>query len=68
MSEVQRARGARPPAAGRPWEPEEDALLGTVPDEEVAERTGRTLNAVKGRRLVLNVDRFYRKRTRKPRG
>ncbi len=68
MSEAQRARGTRPPAAGRPWEPEEDALLGTMPDEEVARRTGRTPGAVRCRRVVLNVDGFYRKRRRKPRG
>jgi hypothetical protein len=68
MSEAQRARGARPPAAGRPWEPEEDALLGTMPDEEVAQRTGRTLDAVKCRRVKMDVDGFYRKRRRKPQG
>ncbi len=39
MSEAHRVRGTRPPAAGRPWEPEEDALLGTMPDEEVAQRS-----------------------------
>jgi hypothetical protein len=68
MSEAQRARGTRPPAAGHPWEPEEDALLGTMPDDEVAQRTGRTLDAVKCRRVKLDVDGFYRKRLRKPRG
>jgi hypothetical protein len=66
MSEAQRARGTRPPAAGRPWETEEDALLGTMPDDEVAQRTGRTLDAVKCRRVALDIDGFYRKRRRKP--
>ncbi len=47
MSEAQRARGTRPPKAGRPWEPEEVALLGTMPDDEVAQRTGRSLAAVR---------------------
>jgi hypothetical protein len=32
MSGAHRARGTKPPAAGRPWEQEENALLGTMPD------------------------------------
>ena len=60
-------RGTRPPAAGRPWEPEEEALLGTMPDEEVARRTRRSLGAVQCRRVVLDVDGFYRKRLEFPR-
>jgi hypothetical protein len=67
MSEAQRARGTRPPAAGRSWEPEEDALLGTMPDQEVAQRIGRTLGAVQCR-VELDIDGFYRKRRRKSRG
>jgi hypothetical protein len=35
---------------GRPWTPEEDALLGTLPDGEVAERLGRSRIAVVDRR------------------
>jgi hypothetical protein len=38
MSEAHKARGTRPPKAGRPGEPEEVALLGTMPDAEVASR------------------------------
>lgn len=34
MSASHRRRGTRPPAAGRPWTPEEDALLGKVNDAE----------------------------------
>jgi hypothetical protein len=37
-------------AGGRPWTPEEDALLGTMPDAELAERLGRSLNSVVVRR------------------
>jgi hypothetical protein len=39
-----------------------------MPDQEVAQRTGRTLDAVKCRRVALDIDGFYRKRRRKPRG
>ncbi|HVS34216.1 MAG TPA: hypothetical protein VMS17_01465 [Gemmataceae bacterium] len=66
MNNAHKARGTRPPAAGHPWEPEEDALLGTMPDEEVAQRTGRTPQAVKCRQVVLNIGGFYRKPLRKP--
>ncbi|HVS39170.1 MAG TPA: hypothetical protein VMS17_26670 [Gemmataceae bacterium] len=68
MTEAHKARGTWPPAAGRPWEPEEDAVLGTMADEEVAQRTGRTPQAVKCRRFVLDIDGFYRKRRRKSSG
>jgi hypothetical protein len=52
MSAAQRARGTRPPAAGRPWTADEDALL-TLPVAEAARRTGRTVQAVRDRRRVL---------------
>jgi hypothetical protein len=68
MSEAHKRRGTRPPAAGRPWTPEEDALLGTMPDSEVAQRTSRTPGAVAGRRVALDIDGFYRKRRRKSSG
>lgn len=55
MSEAQRARGAWPPAAGRPWTAKEDQLALTLPTAEAARRTGRTLNAVKCRRRDLKV-------------
>jgi hypothetical protein len=49
------ARGDAPP--GRPedllWGPEELALVGALPDAEVARRTGRTLNAVRVKRKLL---------------
>lgn len=67
MSAAHRRRGTRPPNAGRAWTAEEDGLLGTLPDEEVARRTSRTLGAVRCRRALLDIDGFYRKRQRQPR-
>jgi hypothetical protein len=55
MSASHRARGTRPPKAGRPWTAAEDALVGTLKPAEAAARTGRTLAAVYGRRAVLGV-------------
>ena len=39
------------------WTAEEIALLGTAPDEEVARRVGRTLNAVRFMRDRLGISR-----------
>ena len=55
-SETNKRRGIRPPV-GRLWTPEEDALLGALPDSEVAKRTGRTLGAVRSRRVELGMKR-----------
>jgi hypothetical protein len=41
MSEAHRRRGTRPPKAGQAWMPDEEQLLGRLPDREVAERIGR---------------------------
>jgi hypothetical protein len=65
MSEAHRRRGSRPPGIGRPWDVAEDALLGTMPAEAVAAQTGRTLIAVRERRAKLDIDGYFRKRTRK---
>jgi hypothetical protein len=35
------------------WTPEEEDLLGTASDAEIAERLGRTATAVRARRLKL---------------
>jgi hypothetical protein len=58
MSEAQRRRGAWPPAAGRPSQPWEDALLGTMPDAEVATKTDRTSRAVYDRPRQLGITRW----------
>jgi hypothetical protein len=55
MSCAHQRRGTRPPSAGPAWTPEEEALLGTLPDAEVAERTGRSVVAVQCRRSLLGV-------------
>jgi hypothetical protein len=59
MSAAQKRRGVRPPAAkGMAWMADEDALLGAMPDTDVAERIGRTLSAVQSRRYLLSVGAF----------
>jgi hypothetical protein len=40
---------------GDRWKPEELALLGTIADADVAQRTGRTLAAVRSQRLLRGV-------------
>ena len=55
ISEAHRRRGTRPPKAGRPWTPADDALLDRLTPAEVAERTGRTRGAVWHRRQDLKL-------------
>jgi hypothetical protein len=55
MSEALKRQGTRPSAVGRPWTAEEDELVRALPAKEVVARTGRTLEAVYGRRVVLMV-------------
>jgi hypothetical protein len=40
---------------GPRWTDEQEALLGTMPDEEVARRTGRTSNGVRLKREKLGI-------------
>jgi hypothetical protein len=54
MSEAHRKRGTLVPGT-IPWTAEEDELLRTLPAEEVAERTGRTLTAIYTRRRRLGM-------------
>src|SRR5262249_7302114 len=61
MSARHKARGTIPPAAGVPWTTEEDALLGTMPDEAVAKKTGRTACAVEARRQLLRIRKYVSK-------
>src|SRR5262245_47938132 len=55
MSAAHRRRGTRPPRASRPWTAAEDGMLRQLPAAEVAQRTGRTLGEVYGRRRVLEL-------------
>ena len=55
MSEAHRRRGTRPPKAARPWTPEEDELVRTLPAVYAAQRIGRTLKAVYSRRAELRA-------------
>lgn len=63
ISAANKRRGAYPPAAGRPFTAEDDALLGTAPDQEIAQRLGRSAATIAGRRLLLGIE-SYRRRTR----
>jgi hypothetical protein len=49
------------------WTPEDIALLGTVPDDEVARRTGRTPNGVRIMRTRLGITTFKDQRRRRAR-
>jgi hypothetical protein len=59
-AEALRLRGGLPPG-GRVWEPEEVAMLGLVPDEEIAQRTGRSLGAVMCKRQKLRIKKANRR-------
>jgi hypothetical protein len=50
MDLVQYIRPCPRPGGSRPWTDDELALLGTLPDEELARRTGRTVEAVRIKR------------------
>jgi hypothetical protein len=55
ISAALRRIGHRPPDGARLWTAEEDALLGTMPDVEVARRIDRAVKAVRSRRRVLRI-------------
>jgi hypothetical protein len=57
MSEAHRRRGTGGANPGRPWTPEEDALVWSLDAQEAARRTGRTVKAVWARRRKLGVNR-----------
>ena len=63
-----RPRKAEGPPAGHPpgppWTAAEEQLLGTMKDKDVAARTGRTVSAVSGHRLVLGVPAFVQRSPR----
>lgn len=49
MSAAQKARGAWPPAAGKPWSKQEDVIILSLPTGEAASKTGRSAGAVRDR-------------------
>jgi hypothetical protein len=52
-------RGCRPDGAPWPWRTAGQlALLGTMPDHEVAARIGRSPSAVRNRRVALGIPTF----------
>jgi hypothetical protein len=53
---------------GPPWTAEQLALLGTAPDEEIAERIGRTAHAVSAKRRKLGIPNRFDGRRRECRG
>jgi hypothetical protein len=55
--QTRRERGCPPPVrwAEDGWKPEEVALLGTTPDEELARQLGRSLNSVSLKRRRLKI-------------
>jgi hypothetical protein len=55
MSQAHKRRGTRPPKAEPAWTQEEEALLGRMPDKEVARRTGWTVIAVKSYRWSRRI-------------
>jgi hypothetical protein len=57
-----RASGMGPElVTGKAWTPEHQSLLGTMPDQEVASRTGHPVSSVKTKRLQLRIPCFQRK-------
>lgn len=62
MSEAHKRHGTRPPGSGEPWTPEEDALLGTMMDKDVAARLGVGKQAVFERRTQLDIPSFREQR------
>jgi hypothetical protein len=57
---LERARAKR--WAGREWTREQIAALGTMPDDELAEKVGRTEGAVRRRRTNLGIATFRDRR------
>jgi len=53
-------RFLKPRPNGRPWTKLELKILATKPDEEIAERIGRTLEAVRNRRMRVGRPRVIR--------
>ena len=58
LSAAARRRGARPPAAGRSWTAKELRLMGTMLDRELADRFGRSPQAVALKRKNIGITAF----------
>ena len=68
MSAGQRRRAENlATAKGPPWTAEDEALLGTAPDEQVAIRLGRTFYQVRRRRRRLRIPSYIRHKPHAPR-
>jgi hypothetical protein len=52
----------RPRPKETDWKPEEDVLLGTMRDSEIARRTGRSLHAIRARRQRLGIANFKQRK------
>jgi hypothetical protein len=65
IRDAAKRNGAYPPAAGKPFIPEEDAILGTATDREIAAKLGRDMNTIHARRKRLGIPAFVK---RKPQG
>jgi hypothetical protein len=64
---TRRSYGVKPPSrwAETGWKPEELALLGTMPEEELAHRIGRTAHAVRLARNRRGMPTVRDRRTRR---
>jgi hypothetical protein len=62
MSATHRKRGTRPPWMNLAWSAADDALFARLPPAQVANRTGRTLQAVYQRRSLLRRTRVSARR------
>jgi hypothetical protein len=68
QQQTRRANGVPPPTGrwdGKGWTEEQLRLLGTMPDAEVAERTGKTETAVRVRRTKLGIAKSEEKRRKR---
>jgi hypothetical protein len=59
MSEAQKNRVSKAQGFGVPWTAEEEAILGTMSDREVAEKIGRSRAAVVHRRIKRRIPTLF---------
>ena len=66
--QTRRERGCPPPTgrwAEDGWKPEEVALLGTLPDDQLARRLGRSFGSVRQKRRRLKIPNLRDRRRRR---